>query len=113
MTAAQALWKKALRGRRRERSICHVIPARPIDRIEQRVEKAPDILYRASTKHLYNICTMVDQRRRCWADVVQMLYKCFVFAGYPPEVVSTFSQLSVPSEKHLYNICTMPGQRRV
>ena len=27
-----------------------------------------------STKHLYNICTMLDQRRRCWADVVQMLY---------------------------------------
>ena len=32
-------------------------------------------------KHLYNICTMLDQRRRRWADVVQMLYKCFVFAG--------------------------------
>ena len=36
----------------------------------------------ANTKHLYNICTMLDQRRRRWADVVQMLYKCFVFAGY-------------------------------
>ena len=24
---------------------------------------------------------MLDQRRRCLADVVQMLYKCFVFAG--------------------------------
>ena len=24
---------------------------------------------------------MSDQRRRRWADVVQMLYKCFVFAG--------------------------------
>ena len=34
-----------------------------------------------STKHLYNICTMLDQRRRRWAYVVQMLYKCFVFAG--------------------------------
>ena len=32
------------------------------------------------TKYLYNICTMLNQRRR-WADVVQMLYKCFVFAG--------------------------------
>ena len=31
-----------------------------------------------NTKHLYNICTM---RRRCWAGVVQMLYKYFVFAG--------------------------------
>ena len=25
----------------------------------------------ANTKHLYNICTMLDQRRRHWADVVQ------------------------------------------
>ena len=38
-----------------------------------------------STKHLYNICTMLDQRRRRWADVIcytKMLYKCFVFAGF-------------------------------
>ena len=34
----------------------------------------------ANTKHLYDICTMLDQRRRRLADVVQMLYKCFVFA---------------------------------
>ena len=32
--------------------------------------------------HLYNICTMLDLRRRRWADVVQMFYKCFVFAGF-------------------------------
>ena len=32
-----------------------------------------------NTKH--NICTIVDQRRRRLADVVQMLCKCFVFAG--------------------------------
>ena len=32
-----------------------------------------------NTKHLYDICTMLDQRR--WSDVVQMSYKCFVFAG--------------------------------
>ena len=36
----------------------------------------------ANTTHLYNICTMWDQRRRCWADVVQMLYKCFVFSWF-------------------------------
>ena len=24
---------------------------------------------------------MLDQRRRRWADVVQMIYKCFVFDG--------------------------------
>ena len=35
----------------------------------------------ANKKHLYNICKVLDQRRRRWADVVQMLYKCFVFAG--------------------------------
>ena len=34
-----------------------------------------------NTKHLENTCTMLDQRRRRWADVVQMLYKCFVFGG--------------------------------
>ena len=34
-----------------------------------------------NTKHLYNICTMLVQRRRRWADVGQMLYKCFVFTG--------------------------------
>ena len=32
-------------------------------------------------KHLYNMYTMLDQRRRRWTDVVLMLYKCFVFAG--------------------------------
>ena len=35
----------------------------------------------ANTKHLYNICKMLGQRRRRWDDIVQMLYKCFVFAG--------------------------------
>ena len=39
----------------------------------------------ANTKHLYSICKMLGQRRRRWTDVVQMLYKCFVFAGYIPK----------------------------
>ena len=34
----------------------------------------------AKTKHLYNICTMLYQRRR-WAAVVQMLHEGFVFTG--------------------------------
>ena len=34
-----------------------------------------------NTKHLYNICTMLDQRRRRWADVVQMLYEYVVYPG--------------------------------
>ena len=36
--------------------------------------------YPVNTIHLYNICTMLDQRQRRWADVVQMLFKSFVFA---------------------------------
>ena len=38
-----------------------------------------DIPIQVNTKYLYNICTMLVQRRRRWTDVVQMLYKCFVF----------------------------------
>ena len=34
-----------------------------------------------NSKHLYNICTTLDQRRRRLADFVQMLCKCFVFTG--------------------------------
>ena len=34
-----------------------------------------------NTKHLYKIYTMLDQRRRRWADVVLILYKCFEFTG--------------------------------
>ena len=34
-----------------------------------------------NTKHLYSIYTMSDQRRRRRADIVWVLYKCFVFAG--------------------------------
>ena len=30
---------------------------------------------------VYNICIMLDQRRRPCADFVEMLYKCFVFTG--------------------------------
>ena len=40
-----------------------------------------------NTKHLYNICTMLDQRRRRWADVVQLLCKCFVFTGMGEQVL--------------------------
>ena len=47
------------------------------------IEINPHANRQANTKHLYNICTMLDQRRRRWADVAQMLYKCFVFVGEP------------------------------
>ena len=35
----------------------------------------------ANTKHLYNICTTSAQRLQRWANIVQMLYKCFVLIG--------------------------------
>ena len=35
----------------------------------------------ANTIHLFHICTMSAQRLRRWSNIVQMLYKCFVFAG--------------------------------
>ena len=34
-----------------------------------------------NARHVSGICTMLDERRRRWADVVQMLRECFVFAG--------------------------------
>ena len=34
-----------------------------------------------SSKHLYNIYTTSAQRLRRWSNIVQMFYKCFVFAG--------------------------------
>ena len=45
----------------------------------------------------------MDQRRRRWADVVQMLYECFVFAGY--------MTLQDPEEKVIIlqrDMCTLP-----
>ena len=38
----------------------------------------------AKTKHLCNICTTSAQRLRCWSNIVQVLYKCFVFTGSVP-----------------------------
>ena len=40
----------------------------------------PQLRIRKNKTFVY-ICAMLDQRRRRWADVVQMLHKCFVFAG--------------------------------
>ena len=48
-----------------------------------KTRRSPDVLSSrtpVNTKHLYDICTMLDQRRRCWAYVVQMSYKWCVFA---------------------------------
>ena len=42
-----------------------------------------------NTKHLHNICTTLNQHQRRWADVVQMLCKCFVFTGISVHQVRT------------------------
>ena len=56
-----------------------------VERVYQDLDIKSDLLvtlqFPVDTKHLYNICTMLDQRRRRWADVVQMLYRFFVLAG--------------------------------
>ena len=44
---------------------------------------------------------MLDQRRRRWVDVVQMLYKCFVFAGITTylALLQNIKFMIVPVEK--------------
>ena len=46
---------------------------------------------------------MLDQRRRRWADVVKMLYKCLVFAAQADFLSNIV---------HLFNVGSMLGQRR-
>ena len=65
--------------------------------------------YTVNAKHLYNFCTMLDQRQRRWSDVVQMLYKCFVFAGYKP---SLFQRLVVFTSYVILNLqCECYGDK--
>ena len=52
----------------------------------------------ANTKPLYKFCTTSAQRHRRWADVVKMLYKCFVFAG--SSVIGIYNLV-----KHRRNTC--------
>ena len=61
----------------------------------------------ANAKLLYNFCKMLDQRRRRWADVVQMLYKCFVFTGI---VIYVARQITV-GRKKVFNLNSTLGQR--
>ena len=55
----------------------------------------------ANKKQKHNICTMLDQRRRRWADVVQILYKCFVFAWM---TVNSYDLLKIWSRPTLENL---------
>ena len=45
------------------------------------------------------MCTMSDQRQRRWSDVVQMLYKCFVFSGQQLFCIHTSSP-----QKHILQL---------
>ena len=36
----------------------------------------------ANTKHLYNIYTTSAQRLRRWSNILQMIYKCFMFTAW-------------------------------
>ena len=60
---------------------------------------------RQTQKHLYNICTMLDQRRRRWAGVAQMLYKCFVFAGVLISYLSLFYFHNYQTDRYI--ICVI------
>ena len=48
------------------------------------VHKPPRISHccPANTKHLNNICTTSAQRLRRWANIVQLVYKCFALTGW-------------------------------
>ena len=52
------------------------------------LQNASQLAIPANTKHLYSIGTMSAQRLRRWSNIVQMLYKCFVFylLGRPSSV---------------------------
>ena len=65
--AQSRLLSRYCHARRRRKTITHW---RLMSEVEQQTQNI-----------LYNICIMLDQRRRRWAGVLQMLYKCFVFAG--------------------------------
>ena len=54
------------------------------------------VTFPVNTKHLNNVCTMFGQRGKRWADVVQMLCKCFVFAGMASYLTSKWTPRSAP-----------------
>ena len=60
-----------------------------------------------NAKHLYNICTVLGQRRRRWADAAQMLYKCFLFSvcwdvGMYTIIILMYANNTIYSEKIQY-----------
>ena len=69
-------------GLKGSETLC-AVPCSTIRFDSMSVERATS-KHKTFLQHLHNICTMLDQRRRRWADVVQMIYKCYVFAGMGP-----------------------------
>ena len=61
--------------------------------ISGEITHAPTCLPTKQKKHLYNICTMLEQRRRRLADVVQMLYNLYVFTGLDPHWMPPYISL--------------------
>ena len=57
-----------------------------------RIERGVLAGARVNTKHLYNICTTMDQRLRRCSNIEQMLYKCFVFVGIHAQTRSQLRQ---------------------
>ena len=47
-----------------------------------------------NTKHLYNICTLLDQRRRRWANNIQMFCVCWE-VGYRMQLRSVIFRYTV------------------
>ena len=62
----------------------------------------------ANTKHLHNICTMSAQRLRRWSNIVQLLYKCFVFAGLCITPVYTCNHCRIHSLIVSYQLLKLP-----
>ena len=60
-----------------------------------------------NTKHLYHIYTMLVQRGRRWAGVVEMLYKCFVFARLPAQATK-FKSWRSETEHATYQSLRLP-----
>ena len=54
---------------------------------------------------------MLDQRRRRWADVVQMLYKYFVFVGWQTKHLDTLGCQAVMLVIMTYGVVDMLAVR--
>ena len=77
---AARLWSRSLRGFP-FKCDCLTYLYSSVSKLGKCAHHTKRTWHRGKRKHVYNICTVFDQRLIRCADVVQMLYKCFVFAG--------------------------------